>query len=113
MMNNFPQIQTALRGWQNKITLIKVSQVVQNFKNTTVEQYLIFKGVIQPLSGESLSIKPLESRSWQWLQIHTEKTLELETNDKIKYRNKTFKVMEKKDYSLNGYFEYHIVKAYD
>jgi hypothetical protein len=112
-MGSFPQISSALKGWQKSIKIAKVTQLTQNFKSTTVEQIINFKGVIQPLQLEELKIKPTEERSWTWLQIHTTKELPLQTNDRIKYRTTFYKIMARKDYSLNGYYEYHLVESYD
>jgi len=108
-----PQIQVALNGWESGIDLIKITQTVVDFETVETEVISSFKGVIQPLGPEKLNIKPIELRSWKWLQIHTRTELSLETNDRIQYAGERYKVMETLDYSLNGYFEYHVIEDFE
>ena len=108
-----PKIQVALNGWESAITMIKItpSNVDGEIINTGTE--INFNGVVQPLTAEALRLKPLESRSWEWLMIHTRVEIELKTNDLVNYKGSDFKVMAKKDYSENGYYEYHLVRNYE
>lgn len=108
-----PKIKFALNGWEYNITLNKITSSIVDYVKQDVIEEISFKGVIQPLTAEQLRLKPLESRSWEWLMIHTRTYSELETNDLIEYEGKKYKVMMKKDYNLNGYYEYHLVKDYE
>ena len=68
---------------------------------------------MQPLRDEQLSLLPEGQRSWEWIWIHAVAgSLNLETADKVIFQNKTYKVTSKKDYSLNGYVEYQLVRDY-
>ena len=109
-----PRIQTALNGWQQTITLIKITQTVSTDGEVTNTQTLIvFKGVVQPLEAEKLKIKPEGQRSWKWLQIHTKTRLSLVNGDQITYNNVNCKVMDIKDYNAYGYYEYNIVQNWE
>lgn len=109
----FPQVAEVLTGWETSITLVKVVQSISEGDRVTTEQNITFLGVIQPLRTEQLMAKPENMRSWEWLWVHAKSgTLNLQTGDKIRYNNTLYKVMGKKDYSLNGYVEYEIVKDY-
>ncbi len=108
-----PKIQFALNGWESPITLIKITQAKVDFEVVNTQEQISFQGVIQPLNAEALKIGPLEMRSWEWLMIHTRINIELQTNDLIEYEGKQYKVMFEKDYSLNNYYEYHLVKNYE
>lgn len=108
-----PKIKVALNGWESNITLNKLTSALVDYENVNTVEEISFKGVVQPLTAEALRLKPLESRSWEWLMIHTRTYSELETNDLIEYNGKKFKVMAKNDYNLNGYYEYHLVKNYE
>jgi hypothetical protein len=110
---NLPQLNSALGNWQYPITLIKITQNIVDHQVVNIEEQLNFQGVIQPLSPKELVIKPISERSWEWSQIHTEKTIAISTNDKIKYNDKIYKVMLQNDYSPYGYIEYHLVKDYE
>jgi hypothetical protein len=108
-----PKIQVALNGWESPVTLIKVTQSIVDYETVNVEEEISFQGVVQPLTAEALQLKPLETRSWEWLMIHTRTSAEIFTNDLIRYDGKEYKVMFEKNYSLNGYYEYHLVKNYE
>ena len=108
-----PKIQFALNCWESPITMIKITQSIVDQERVSTEEEIVFKGVIQPLTAEALQVKPLEERSWEWLMIHTRISVEINTGDLVEYENKRYKVMFEKDYSLNNYYEYHLVKDYE
>lgn len=108
-----PRIKFALNGWESPITLIKITSSIVDYEKLEIRENIDFTGMVQPLSPETLKLKPLESRSWEWLMIHTKEILELNTNDLVGYLGKNYKVMLKKNYYVNGYFEYHLVEDYE
>lgn len=109
-----PQMGAAFAGWTSKITLIKVVQSLVNFINVDTETPMTFDGVIQPFGLKQLMLKPEGERAWQWWMIHcVGSTLDLDTNDKVKYLGKKFKVMGVNNYQLNGYVEYHVIEDYN
>lgn len=109
-----PQMNSTLQGWQNKITLIKITQDVIDGDLQTTETQITFQGVIQPLSAEQLALRPEGQRSFEHLWIHAVASqLNLETADKIKFKNKRYKIIEKKDYGLNSFVEYMLIRDYE
>lgn len=110
---SIPKIKFALNCWESPITLIRTTSSIVDYEKVETREEVTFKGVIQPLSAEQLQLKPLEARSWEWLMIHARTSAEIFTNDLVEYEGKEYKVMAVKDYSLNGYFEYHLVKDYE
>lgn len=110
---SLPKIQFALNCWQEPITMTKVTQSIVDHQTVNTKELITFKGVVQPLTAEALKIKPLETRSWEWLMIHTRTAVELSTNDLVELDGKKYKVMFDKNYSRNGYYEYHLVKDYE
>ena len=112
--SGMPQMNSTLFGWEQALDLIKVVQKVIEGDLSTQEVKIDFRGVVQPLRDEQLSLLPEGQRSWEWLWIHAVAgTLNLETGDKIKFQGKTYKITSKKDYSLNGYIEYQMVRDYN
>ena len=91
--SGMPQMNTTLFGWEQALELVKVVQSVIEGDLSTQYINVQFKGVVQPLRDEQCS-------------------LNLETADKVIFQNKTYKVTSKKDYSLNGYVEYQLVRDY-
>jgi hypothetical protein len=108
-----PKIQVAFNGWESPIKLIKITSSIVEYEKVFTRAEVNFKGVVQPLTAEALKIKPLESRSWEWLMIHTRTSAEIFTNDLIEYNGKEYKVMFENNYNLNNYYEYHLVKNYE
>ena len=114
LRSGMPQMDTTLNGWEVLLTLIKVIQDVQDGELVTTEKQINFKGVWQPLRDEQLELKPEGQRSWEWIWIHARASeLNLETGDKVKFNNKRYKVVQKKDYSLNSFVEYHLCRDYE
>lgn len=106
-------MNTTLFGWEQSLELVQVVQSVIEGDLSTTKKNIQFKGVVQPLRNEQLALLPEGQRSWEWIWIHAVAgTLNLETADKVIFQNKTYKVTSKKDYSLNGYVEYQLVRDY-
>ena len=114
MSSGMPQMGHVLDGWEVPLTLVKIIQDVTDGELVYSEIRYNFMGVWQPLRTEQLQLKPEGQRSWQWIQLHVKSNVDLalETADKVIFRNELFKVIEKKDYTLNGYIEYQLCKDY-
>ena len=113
LTSDFPQMDRILDGWEVPLTLIKITQNIVEGDVVTTETPISFMGVWQPLRDEQLQYKPEGERSWSWYWIHAKSgTLNLQTQDKIKFQGKRYKVMSVKDYSLNGYIEYQLILDY-
>lgn len=103
----------AFSGWTTRILLTKCMQNVVNGLVTTQQIPISFYGTIQPLSAREISLKPEGQRSWTWLQVHCQaKATNLIPGDQVIYGVDLYKVMALKDYSLNGFIEYHLVRDY-
>jgi hypothetical protein len=68
--------------------------------------------VWQVLTDKKLMMKPEGQQAWDWFMVHSQPQLNLEVDNVIIYRSKQYRVMAKKDYSLYGYIEYHLVDDY-
>ena len=114
MYTRMPQMAQTLVGWEVPLTLIRIIQDVIDGDLSTTKETISFKGVWQPLKDESLELKPEGQRSWEWIWIHAQASeLNLETGDKVIFQDKRYKVMQKKDYSLNSYVEYQLCRDYE
>lgn len=112
--SGMPQMGDTLTGWEVPLTLVRVVQSIVEGELSTTETVYNFLGVWQPLSAERLELKPEGQRSWEWIWIHTKSSsLNLETADKVIFNNRRYKVMAKKDYGLNSFVEYELVRDYE
>jgi len=112
-LSGMPNMSTTLNGWEVPLTLTKITQSISEGDASFTEQQINFMGVWQPLSQERLQSKDIGQRSWEWIWIHAKAgTLNLTTADKVIFNGKRYKVMAVKDYSLNGFIEYELVRDY-
>ena len=113
-LTNMPNMANTLNGWEAPLELIREIQAVSDGDVSTTEEVISFQGVWQPLRDEQLQLKPEGQRSWEWYWIHAKAgMLNLNTADKIIFNGDRYKVMNKKDYSLNGFVEYQVIRDYE
>lgn len=110
--SGMPQMRVAFGGWQRKITCVRRQQSVVAGLVEYTDYPFSFRGTMQPLSEKAITLKPDGQRAWAWYQLHCQAPCALNTNDQIIITGQIYKVMAMKDYSLNGYLEYHLVKDY-
>lgn len=114
LKNGMPNMANTLNGWEVPLSFIKITQSIVDGDVVKTETPINFMGVWQPLRDEELQFKPENQRSWSWYWIHAKSgTVELQTQDKFMFQNKRYKVMAVKDYSLNGFVEYHVIRDYE
>ena len=113
MTNGMPQVDEVLNGWEISF-IAKFIQQVQ-IDGEFIDRSTLCKiyGVLQPLKAEELQAKPEGQRNWKWYWLHIKKQYPqlpdgyIVTIDGIEY-----KVMASKDYTLNGYNEYHLLQDF-
>lgn len=114
LSSGMPNMAETLTGWEIPLTLVKVTQSIIDGDSVKTETLINFLGVWQPLRDEQLQFKPEGQRSWEWIWIHAKSgSLNLSTQDKVIFNDKRYKVMSVKDYSLNGFIEYELVRDYE
>lgn len=112
--SGMPNMATTLTGWEVPLTLVKITQNVIDGDLVTTEKEIKFKGVWQPLSNEDLALLPTGQRSWENVWIHAKSgQLNLETADKVIFRTRRYKITAKKDYGLNGFVEYMLIRDFE
>lgn len=112
--SGMPNMSGTLSGWEVPLTLIKITQNVIDGDLSTTETTYNFMGVFQPLSAEQLNLLPEGQRSWENVWIHCKSSqLNLETASKVIFNGKRYKIKQKKDYGLNGYVEYMLVRDFE
>ena len=114
LKSGMPQMANTLNGWEVPLTLKKIKQSIVDGDLVTTETEINFKGVWQPLREEQLALLPEGQRSWENVWIHARASeLNLETADKVVFNSKQYKVTGKKDYGLNGFVEYMLIRDYE
>lgn len=113
LKNGMPKMATTLNNWEIPLTILVITQDIIEGELVENKKTVDFIGVWQPLKDEQLELKPEGQRQWEWIWIHAKASeLNLKTADKVLFNEKKYKVVEKKDYSLNGYIEYQLIQDY-
>jgi len=107
-----PNVEAAMTNWFQPIVFGIVTKTVEGFQVVENMVEISFRGVIQPLDGRKLELKPEGQRQWDWLMVHSDPSLNLELDSILEYLGTQYRVMSKKDYSQYGYVYYEIVNDY-
>lgn len=114
LINGMPNMSTTLTGWEIPLELEIIKQAINDGDAVKSVQKVQFMGVWQPMKTEDLQCLPEGQRSWDWYWIHAKSgTLNLQTQDKIIFNGRRYKVMKIKDYSLNGFIEYNVILDFE
>jgi len=107
-----PDAGQSMRAWFQKLTLYHVKKIINDFETSESKIPFTTSGVIQPLSGRKLEMKPEGQRSWDWLEVHCENGLTLVPDEVIEYKGTKYRIMQTKNYSAYGYGYYEMVNDY-
>ena len=107
-----PDVGMQMRAFFQKITLYKITKQLIDYE--IVETRLPFTtwGVVQPLSGQQLEMKPEGQRSWDWHSLHCENGLILTTDEVVEYRKVKYRIIQQRDYVGYGFSYYEMVNDY-
>jgi hypothetical protein len=107
-----PNVSGALRDYFQAMTFGLVSKDVVGGDVVETKSDVTFQGVIQPLSGQRLLMKPEGQRKWTWWLLHSDITLDLGIDEVVTYLGTQYRVMAKKNFDLYGYREWELINDY-
>lgn len=105
-----PNVNAALTNWMQPMVFGIVTKTTSGFEVVETMHEIEFQGVIQPLTGRRLMLKPEGQRAWTWFWLHADPGLNLQVDSVVIYRGKQTRVMAKKNYTIYGYVEYELVQ---
>lgn len=113
-ISTMPQMQEAIDGWEIDVMVNQKRQSMVNgdvvYKNVLVKMC----SVIQPLKMSDLELKTPQEREWEWYYLHIKSTYpQLTVNQQVFIKGNPYKVMKVKDYSLNAFREYEVIRDYE
>lgn len=112
--SGMPVVSSALDGWEIDIKVNRRRQQIVEGDIIYIDIIEWVRGTKQPLKSEEIQLKPDGQRSWSWYQIHITTAYEImNTNQVIYIKDIPHKIMGVKDYSINGYNEYHCITDYE
>lgn len=108
---SFPSVAEAMWDWDTAVRLRIVDKEIVDFE---VEEEKVldttFLGVVQPIPGQKLLIKPEGERKWKWFTLWTQQTLNVDMII-MDEDDKQYRVMKDYDWTGAGYHEYEIVQG--
>lgn len=105
-----PYVGGAMLNWFQPMTFGVVTTTVVGFQSVQEVVDVSFIGVIEPLEGRKLLLKPEGQRSWTWYQVHSTPALRLNVDKIIRYLGVQYRVMAVKEYAIYGYMYYEMVQ---
>jgi hypothetical protein len=113
LSSGMPQMQTALQGWEVLILADYIKQEWVNGEPVEIKKTEKIIGTRQPLKFEEVALLPEGQRNWKHYWLHVDaKYKQLNIQQVVNIKDEDYRIMAVKDYSLNGFYEYHIVKDY-
>lgn len=112
---SLPNMSETIKSWFLNLTFEIVERTMSGADYTVdwaTKQIVNTKGVVQPPSDKELKILPEGSWAWEWLMVHCLPDAQIEVNQFVRYDNKVYKVMKKKDWIKYGYVRYYLLEAF-
>lgn len=104
-----PDVSGAMRNWYQPLTFSRVVKTISDFQVIETMTQVAFRGVVMPLDGRQLMLKPEGQRVWNWINVFSDIALGLSPDDVINFLGKQYRVMSQKNYALYGYLQYELV----
>ena len=105
-----PDVGMAMRDWFQPMVFTRVVKQTVGFQDVETEEPINFEGVIQVFTPRQLLLKPEGQRAWTWLWLHADPSLTLNVDEIVSYLGVSTRIMARKDYTIYGYVEYHLVQ---
>lgn len=109
-----PNVADVVQGWLSTLTASKVGKTIVDGDVVETFTTIRFHGMIQPLSGIDLEIKPEGERHWEWVKIYTDYD-NFYVDDAITIQGANYRIKHKMPYEKYGYgfYRYDCVKDYE
>lgn len=111
-LGELPDPSAGMRSWFQRLRLVRITKTLENYRITEGREQIETLGVVQPMSSESLNMKPEGQRSWAWITIHCLPRPALALDDIVEHRGVEYRVLDRFDWSQYGYVEYHACQEY-
>lgn len=97
-----PNLANTVLSFAQSCTLIRVQEMIVNYKPVFQETTLIVKATLQPAKKENLNKEKIDW-SLKYLQVHSLDLIKI--GDIIIHRNIKYKAIENADYNDYGFYE--------
>ena len=111
--SGLPQVGGVLPGWFQPLEFEIVTKTLVNYEVQEIIIEISTQGVRQPMMAQKIAIKPEGQRAWKWETLHCLPDVPLKVDDEVIFGGKTYRVMNKWDWTEYGYCEYEICQGYE
>jgi hypothetical protein len=105
-----PDVSGALNDKLQPMTFSFLTKDVVSFQNDETKEDVSFRGRLDPFTASDLKLLPEGQRQWKWYHLLTDRTLELNNDDRVGYLGAGYRVMDRTDYKLYGFQDYHLIQ---
>lgn len=112
---NLPDVSEVMNGWEVPMVANYVTQTLVDGAVVDTEVNKPIKGISQPLKAEEVLLKDEAQRNWSWYMVQVRETTygELFPTQILIINSVPHKIMAKKDWTLDGYREYHVIRDFE
>lgn len=112
---NLPDVSEVMNGWEVPMVANYVTQTLVDGAVVDTEVNKPIKGISQPLKAEEIALKDEGQRSWNWVLVQVREDIygELYPTQILIINSIPHKIMAKKDWTLDGYREYHVIRDFE
>ena len=112
-----PNVQGALFDWFQDLTFGQLTKTTVDFQVVETVVNIAFWGVVVPMGGRELILKPEGQRQWNWSSVYAQAApggaiMALKADDIIIFLGTQYRVMTRKEHALYGFVVYEIVEDY-
>ena len=107
-----PDMSGTVTGWSEQLVFTKLLKKIVDRESVDERREFTCMGIVQPFSAQGLKIKPEGERSWKWWMLHTTTAVDLQNGEQFVLRGIQYRVMSRKAYFRNGYYEYELVETF-
>lgn len=115
-----PIMSEAILDWFRPMTIGVVTAEIQGSDDPTMDgvaksivRFVTTNGCVQPGKATKLDIQAGGERSWASCVMHTTPDFNLDTDNVVLIEDTRYRIMEARDFSVNGYIRYELAEDYE
>lgn len=114
---SIPNMGGALLDWFQNLTFGLVTKTTTGYQVEEIVTDVSFWGLVQPLTGRALELKPEGQRMWNWICVYAQSSphgavIDLKIDDVVIFLGTQYRVMADRQFSLYSYIYYELVEDY-
>lgn len=114
---SIPNMFDAMSDWFQRLTFQLITKTTVGFQVNETVSDINFWGIVQPLKGRELSMKPEGQRAWNGISVYAQALpsgalLDLKIDDRIAFAGINYRVITQRNFALYSFAYYELVEDY-